>query len=537
ERDVIRRVNLPRGLHNYRKHLPQDREAIHQLINDLDHAAQPLLPLLKGHKHQPQILLNALQESLQRLGIAQALAQDAAGQRILAEIEALRQALPGRHLRMNWREFRAWLARSLETAHFVPNNMGSPVQLLALEQTALWRFDALIIAGADHEHLPGGGPLSPFFNSAVRRELGLATHHDELCTRFYHFRRLLESAPRVTITLRREQDGEPVRASPWVEALQSFHLLGYGERLNDNTLAALVNDPRAQIDSGDTSMLPAKTIQPRPVINRTLLPDALSARAHQRLIDCPYQFYAAHVLRLRVPDEVQELLEKSDFGERVHRTLHVFHCDSENLPGPFPKTITMGNREQALHTLTKISQAVFAPDLKNNFAHRAWLARWLAIAPDYINWQIAQGSSPLACEVSMRSTRADGLTLTGRLDRIDKGRNGLRILDYKTGPGDKQVDVSSGEATQLIFYALLAGQSYSENVERVEYLLLDKAQVKSGAYAEGEELARLRALTAQRLDAMITALREGSAAPAWGDIKTCERCEVQGLCRRQAWGP
>ncbi|MEO6697460.1 MAG: DNA helicase, partial [Gammaproteobacteria bacterium] len=42
ERDVIRRVNLPRGLHNYRKHLPQDREAIHQLINDLDHAAQPL---------------------------------------------------------------------------------------------------------------------------------------------------------------------------------------------------------------------------------------------------------------------------------------------------------------------------------------------------------------------------------------------------------------------------------------------------------------------------------------------------------------
>ena len=225
ERDVIRHANLPRGLHNYRKHLPQDGEVIRQLISDLDHAAQPLLPLLKGHKHQPQVLLNALHESLQRIGIAQALTEDAAGQRILAELQALQQALPGRSLRMNWREFRAWLARSLETAHFIPNNTGSPVQLLALEQTALCRFDALIIAGADHEHLPGGGTPSPFFNSAVRRELGLATHHDELCARFYHFRRLLECAPQVTITLRREQDGEPVLASPWVEALQSFHLL------------------------------------------------------------------------------------------------------------------------------------------------------------------------------------------------------------------------------------------------------------------------------------------------------------------------
>ena len=178
---------------------------------------------------------------------------------------------------------------------------------------------------------------------------------------------------------------------------------------------------------------------------------------------------------------------------------------------------------------------MFAPDLKKNFAHRAWLARWLAIVPDYIAWQIAQESSPSACEVSVRNPQADGLTLTGRLDRIDKNSNGLRILDYKTGPADKQADVSSGEATQLIFYALLAGQSYSEYVERVEYVLLDKASVKSGAYAEGEELARLRTLTAQRLDTMITALREGAAAPAWGDIKTCERCEMQGLCRRQAW--
>ncbi|HWQ94526.1 MAG TPA: PD-(D/E)XK nuclease family protein [Gammaproteobacteria bacterium] len=538
ERDIIRRANLPRGLHQYRKHvthLTEGRVAIAQLLADLERASQPLLPLSKGHTHHPQTLLNALQESLQRLGITQALAHDAAGQRILAELEALQQALPGRSLRMNWREFRAWLARSLETAHFVPNNTGSPVQLLALEQTALCRFDALIIAGADHEHLPGGGPPSPFFNSAVRRDLGLATRHDELCTRFYHFRRLLECAPQVTITLRREQDGEPVLPSPWVEALQSFHFLAYGDRLDDQTLAVLVNEPRAQISHADPYTLPARTVRPRPAIDRALVPDTLSARAHQRLIDCPYQFFAAHALQLRVPEEVQELLEKSDFGERVHRILQAFHCGAQDLPGPFIEVIATENRVQAIHRLTEISQAVFAPDLKNNFVHRAWLARWLAIIPHYIDWQIAQEGSPLACEVSVRSARVDGLTLTGRLDRVDRGRSGLRILDYKTGQGDKQVDVSSGEATQLIFYTLLAEHLYNENIERVEYLLLDKEQVKPGSRLEGEELHRLSTLTAQRLDAVMLALREGSGAPAWGDPKTCERCDMQGLCRRQAW--
>ena len=559
ERDIIRRANLPRGLHHYdvhgstnvaggrmpgatRKHLPhltQGRDAITQLIADLERASQPLLPLLKGHAHHPQTLLNALQESLQRLGITQALAHDAAGQRILAELEALQQATydpaAKRSLRMTWREFRAWLARSLETALFVPNNTGSPVQLLALEQTALCRFDGLIIAGADHEHLPGGGPPSPFFNSAVRRDLGLATRHDELCTRFYHFRRLLECAPQVTITLRREQDGEPILPSPWIEALQSFHLLAYGERLDDQTLAALVNEPRAQISHADPSALPARTIRPRPAIDRALVPDTLSARAHQRLIDCPYQFFAAHALQLRVSEEVQELLEKSDFGERVHRILQAFHCGAEDFPGHFSEVIATENRAQAIHRLTEISQAVFAPDVKKNFVHRAWLARWLAIIPHYIDWQIAQDASPLACEASVRSAREGGLTLTGRLDRIDRGLKGLRILDYKTGQGDKQADVSSGEATQLIFYALLAEQFYNENIERVEYLLLDKEQVKPGARLEGEELHRLSTLTAQRLDAVMQALRKGSGAPAWGDPKTCERCEMQGLCRRQAW--
>jgi ATP-dependent helicase/nuclease subunit B len=34
---------------------------------------------------------------------------------------------------------------------------------------------------------------------------------------------------------------------------------------------------------------------------------------------------------------------------------------------------------------------------------------------------------------------------------------------------------------------------------------------------------------------MLAAIEAGDALPAWGDTGTCRYCEMDGLCRRQAW--
>ena len=153
--------------------------ALHELFDQLEHAASPLLAIMGKQNLQTVTFINALQESLQQLGLLDAFTNDAAGQRILTELEGMLQALNGRKLVMHWAELRGWLGRTLERYNFCPQTMQSRVQLLDMNNVALSRFDALIIAAADQEHLPGRIEPSAFFNDAVKPALGLEGSTDK----------------------------------------------------------------------------------------------------------------------------------------------------------------------------------------------------------------------------------------------------------------------------------------------------------------------------------------------------------------------
>ncbi len=542
ERKILS-ARVTQGLTRYRAVLDQsDNEqgkadlnnTAARLLDQTQQAAAPLLAMLQGDKHYLGTLLNALRESMQRLGMTAALGNDAAGKQLLSELEQLRVATPQRALPLTWAEFRRLLTDLLERAHFIPSSAAGPVNLLTLEQTALERFDALVIGAANRDQLPGNTPGTPFFNSAVRAQLGLPTPHDIRTTRFHQFRRALESAPRVLITYCREQRGEIQQACPWVEALQAFHRLAYQTSLDDARLDALLRNPASQVAAPDARSLPQPLAMPRPACRAELLPLSLSAHAYQQLMDCPYQFYAARCLALAPVADAREEMEKSDYGLRVHRILHAFHHGIAPLPGPFNQPITPATRAAAIALLQEISRTLFAADLKTSFAHRAWLNQWLAAIPGYIEWQIARAADWRFDAAEVVLTRADLCpphTLNGRLDRMDRRAEEIAIVDYKTGAAPKQQEVINGEAIQLPFYSWLAG----DQVTRAEYVLLENDGVKGGACVTDEELAALRDKVASRFAALVQALHAGAELPAWGDAKTCARCDMQGLCRRQVW--
>jgi len=268
------------------------------------------------------------------------------------------------------------------------------------------------------------------------------------------------------------------------------------------------------------------------VLRETLLPHTLTVSAHQRLIDCPYAFYAADCLQLKTPEEIRETLDKSDYGQRVHKCLQAFHGGLTGLPGPFPDPLTTQNRAAALEMLHAVSAAVFAKDLEDNFEHRGWLQRWRQVIPGYIDWQIDRNQQwrVQAVEHSEKRGLNERLTLKGRLDRIDISADGVGIIDYKTGAARTQEDVDNGEDVQLCSYALLL-----DAVARVEYLQLDAARVQVKAQLEGAALTELAKSVGDRLLHITDALLDGTAMPAWGDAVTCARCSLDGVCRRESW--
>lgn len=504
-------------------------------IDRIAAASEALAGLVSPQTHAPVAFLDALIASLDTLGMLTAFQHDEAGQEILAKLDAMRAA--GRYgaNRFSWLDFRHWLTRNLERNYFRPPLQGHDVEILSVQDSRLYHFDALIIAGAERDQLPGSTDVSPFLNDGVRTQLGLTTRRAARQELMYDFRRLLAAAQQVVISYRYEQDGERILPSPWVEALQKFHLLSYGDDLSDRELSACLDVPAYRL-TRCTLARPAPTpMHPRRAVPPALLPRRLSASAFQRLVDCPYQFLIHDCLGIQEPLEIRDELEKIDFGQRVHRILEAFHRAVPGLPGPFGMPVNRENLSAAHKMLDAIAARVFAPDLQRSFLARGWLHRWRKLVPALLEWECrnATRQPPLAIEANYERVLAGPapVTLYGRIDRIDAHPNGIRIVDYKTGAVPTADAIQRGESTQLPFYALLCETPVAE----VRFLALENEAVRDRAALAADELTQLSARLAERIVDTYAELSAGKPLTAWGDTLTCERCAFEGVCRRAHW--
>lgn len=547
EQDIIAHENIASGLQRYRKALhyrlrrldrpyhEKTAQGITALLDHLQSAAAIIQPLHGKTAHPAGHFFQALLDSLDRLGIVDTLQQDAAGEQLMSMLQEVHAAVTQHPVDIHWLEFRAWLGRLLENNYFRPAESHHHVYLLSVAQSGGFHFDALIIAGAEQRLLPGAGLQSAFFNNQVRRQLEIKTSHDYLQDKFYLFRRLLQSAGRVLITCRCEQDGEPIPSSPWLELIQSFSIYAYGDDLLDRELADDVKSPDYWLTDPNPAPAAQPCHAPRAFPPPFMIPSTISASTYQQLMDCPYQYHAANILALAQPEEIRLAMRKSDFGERIHRCLQAFHFGVDKL-NPFHQPVQAGNREQAIKHLRSISEKVFRQDIEDNFQHRGWLHRWLQYLPHYIDWQIRRQQSWQPYDAECRLTRDDfiaGLQLRGRLDRIDKNGGGdYAIIDYKTGVLPSNKAALQGEAVQLPFYRLLLDNP----VHEAAYLALMEKPPRSPSI-EGAALDTLSEQNRHRLETIFRDLKNGKGLPAWGDRKTCQRCIYQGLCRKQGWTP
>jgi ATP-dependent helicase/nuclease subunit B len=339
------------------------------------------------------------------------------------------------------------------------------------------------------------------------------------------------------LTWHREQDGEQRTPSPWLARIGVFLQLAWEHDLNDTRLAALLDHPATRVRGRQVLPAPRPTRQARTHLPVTALPEELSVSAHGTLIDCPYRFFATSVLRLKAREEVKRALEKAEYGTLVHEVLEVFHAGRDGYPAPLPQPLTEQQRGSAIRQLGDVSTQVFERELEDNFEHRAWLRRWLLLVEPYIDWLIRhQGEWRFSAgERDGERRLATGHLLAGRIDRVDRGAPGILISDYKTGAAPGQAEVDSGEAVQLPSYVLL----FEPAPAAVQYVQLgrinNRNRVVTGSRLDGAALAGLSQAVLVRLETVLQEIAAGTPLPAWGDEDTCRYCEMDGLCRRQAW--
>jgi ATP-dependent helicase/nuclease subunit B len=321
--------------------------------------------------------------------------------------------------------------------------------------------------------------------------------------------------------------GEPNLLSPLVERLAALHELAYGDRLEDHSVARRLAGAEAR-PSGEPLAV-AETRAPAPAAPG-MLPRRISASGYNSLVACPYQFYARYVLGLAELDEVQEEIEKSDYGSLLHGVLARFHGDHP--------VVTSLDPAAAQAELERLSEAAFAGAMARSYQARAWLVRWKGLIPSYIEWQRereAQGWRWTGGEVdrSHEITTPAGrkLTLRGRIDRVDAHEGRFAVVDYKARAVKPLKDSLSapGEDVQLAVYALLWGEAVSEAL----FLSIDRGEV--AAVPEEGDIQALARATRERLAAVFDSLAGGARLPAQGIAGACEYCEARGLCRKGHW--
>ena len=525
---VIRANNLLGGLPALTRALvetslpPGTTQACVAALARLNSAAQQM-DIARGAERTMQAWFERLAASLATLGLDTGLARDIAGAQVretLATLERDAQRMPGRYA---WREWRQWLEHALEDAGFRDTQVASPVLLTQLERLAFRRFDAVVLIGADAARLPGRAASPLFLAERLRAELGLADAPARAAALRADLMHLLAVNDAVCITWRGAADGaggEAGAPSPYVEMLDAAHFAAFGTPLIEH------------YDQADAKTVSIAGVQAAPTA-AALFPAALSASALNSLIACPYQFFARHLLGLEEPDAVREEMEKRDYGQWVHRVLHLFHQRRPLIAGLA--------RDALLAEMQVLADEVFAPAITFNYLSLGWKLRFMQLAPRYLEWQakweedgwrFKDGEVRSARELAL----ADGesVMLKGRLDRIDAitdkltGEEHLAVIDYKTQSQQTLRDKLKrpGEDVQLPVYALLAGDAVASAL----YLGLERDKV--GHQSLPDDIQSLAHSEGDRLAATLSAIRGGAPLPAHGTERVCAMCEMRGLCRR-----
>ncbi len=451
--------------------------------------------------------LARLADSLARLDTT--LDADPAGASVLDTLGALRRDLADDPEKYSFGEWRRWLNLAFESATFTDKSVTSPIVLTSLPAARGRLFEAVAVIGADARHLPA--PAAPsLFSQTTRAQLGLYTASDQAVAMITDLIQLLGQGPAL-LSWQAWNNDEPNPASPLVLRLQALHHAAWGAPLPEQAGGL----PPAQ-----PSRLPDPGIRPAPTVVPAHLPRRYSPTAYQTLLDCPYRFFVTSVLGIRELDEADEALDKSDYGNALHRILKAFH---DSAPPP--------ERDAALARLREMSNAEFAA--LPAWTAAAWRSKWETVQPAYIDaWldRVAQGwhyqAGEAAFEVPWTVAGLGDVTLHGRVDRVDQKDGALSVIDYKTAAaqGLKKKLKDPTEAVQLPFYAWLAEAAAA-------YLPINETPV-TPLELDGE--TDVDAIS-RRLPELLEAIAAGAALPAAGIDSVCQYCEARGLCRKGMW--
>ena len=413
------------------------------------------------------------------------------------------------------------------------------LQMMGFLETRLLDFDTVYILGANEGILPKSSEQHSFIPYHLRKAFGLPTFEDQDAVFAYHFFRLLQRPRRIYLlynTLVQDLGGakemsrylRQILHFPALPALRISHVQ-YTQDIPAFSPPVIGIEP-------DTETLAA-------LKKRFSPPKFFSATALISWLQCRLQFYFRYVLGVREPDTVSDALETRVIGNVLHLTFEALYKPRIGQPFTPPEQSEIEQAiDQAFETewqhptdwskagINGIYRNILVDVVKETTRIDA------AEAP----FEVYQVENHIA--VTLPHPAWGQVSLGGKIDRIDRVGDGLRVVDYKSGvmnPGDLKADLDkifrvdqpAAKPFQGLFYAWLHQKATGTIPRQVTFFSTRKpSQGHVGMPAESLLPGALQAFE----DRIMNLLTEMHAGPYDQTSKeeNCGICEFRQVCQR-----
>lgn len=375
-----------------------------------------------------------------------------------------------------------------ETLSFLGNPIEG-IQIMGILETRLLDFENLIILGMNEGNLPQTNVSNSFIPYDLKKHHHLPTEEDRQAIFAHHFYRLLHRAKNIVMTYNSgADDSGNTEKSRYITQLKNELDLTVGHTISESTY--MPDDRSSSIAAIEYTSLDAVHQK----LDDYFSVKGLSPSALNKLINCPLDFYYRYILEMKENEQVEENIESSTFGTKIHDVLEdLFRTNflDKNEPLSADKLKKeKPNLEKYLHA--KYMESFTESEVKFG-QNKLSFEVSLSFLNKFIDKQIEEIETievpifikelekrlELNLEIIVNG-KSKKILMSGLADRVDQVGNTIRIVDYKSGKcdHDKVVITESwvskdemyklmdhdkkGYARQLLMYASMYRANHPE---------------------------------------------------------------------------
>lgn len=315
----------------------------------------------------------------------------------------------------------------------------SGIQIMGFLETRVLDFKNIIMLSVNEGNLPSVSTGSSFIPYSIRSAFGLPVINHQESLYAYHFFRLLHRAENVTFVYNSDSSG--MRTGEMSRFLTQMKFA----RMMNSEIINLNFDIRA----GSPENPPVeKTVSHRERLLKLYSGDQaisiLSPTAINTWLGCRMRYYYRYVCGLKEPDIVSPEIDHAIFGQILHNVMKDIYKVSPGkvVTADYIDTIS-GNQAYLAGLIDNSVESVYGldmmrPESGNDVIIKDillnYLRRILAADREIAPFSMVGTEKEyrfrikVECEGQVLSIRTGG-----SIDRIDRTRGRLRIVDYKTG--------------------------------------------------------------------------------------------------------